>query len=175
MVRSGKTNFRYPNVRDYRFGQDPAQAWRELWTATHHDPAVHDILTHPCAFAVMARLIMGEFRGADSLFERGRGFVDPDEVLALSLSEPGVAMIPRLRLTQWCFAHGATGKQAFHIACTKRNFWLARWLVKHGATPSHWSPAPVLRGEPATVPDYRLRQQAKLVRVVEPALRMTAS
>ncbi len=133
---------------------------------TRFDPAIGDILSHPCAFSVMVWLLM-DWTGGMATFLYKKGGVDPDEVLALSVSDPLVDLIPRRSLTTWCFAHGATGTKAFGVLCQKRNFWFARWLVTHGATPQAWEYAtPGWAYKRPTVPNYRICQQAKLARHV---------
>ncbi len=59
-----------------------------------------------------------------------------DEILVLSLSSPGA--IPKRVLTCWCFARGANGTKAFRLLCRYRRFYLAKWLVDHGAIPAPW-------------------------------------
>ncbi len=147
------------------FTQAPEDAWRGVWHSVRPDPTVDDYQCYPCAFAVMVHLITRRYRAATRLAEQGH--VSADEVLTLSVSAPYVALIPRLRLTTWCFAHGATGTEAFSVLCKKRNFWFARWLVAHGATPTAWTYAsPGYAYRTNTVPNYRIRQQAKLARHV---------
>ena len=117
-------------------GKTPENAWEMYWREVLGDLRFRAEVVFPSADHLAECVHAGDLGRAETLMNApspGEGYPSPsptaDHVLEAWARER--TMVSR-RVTRWCQARGATGREAFVAYCRSGGFYQARWLLEHG-------------------------------------------